>query len=237
VTALRETLAELKARQAAEIEAAKHGDPSAIAASGLSANPVYQSTQLQLNQADVDIAALRSQVAEREAKIADLRKLVNTAPEVEAAFKRLNRDYDVTRGEYQTLVERLGRTRLSDEADATGIVRFEVIDPPRASYVPVAPNRPRLIIMVLLMGLGAGLGVAYVIHQLRPVFNSSRQLTEITRLPVLGVVSMTWIERHQLAARRTAWIYGGVVAVLVVSAVLVLGVNEPAAKMVQKLIS
>jgi hypothetical protein len=198
---------------------------------------VYQNTQLQLNQADVDIAALHSQVASRVTKIADLRKLVNTAPEVEAEYKRLNRDYDVTRGEYQTLVERLGRTRLSDDADATGIVRFEVVVPPRASYMPVAPNRPRLIIMVLLVGLGAGLGVGYLMHQLRPIFNSSRQLTEITRLPVLGVVSMTWLERHQLAARRTVWIYGGVVAVLLMATVVVLGVNAPAAKMVHKLVS
>ncbi|HKD53559.1 MAG TPA: GNVR domain-containing protein, partial [Steroidobacteraceae bacterium] len=137
------------------------------------------------------------------------------APQVEAEFARLNRDYDVTRAEYQALVDRLNRARLSDKADATGVVRFEVVDPPNGSSRPVSPDRPRLILMVLLGGLVAGLGVAYLLHQLRPVFTSARQLTDYTQLPVLGVVSMTWLERHKARERHALWVYSGATALLV----------------------
>jgi protein tyrosine kinase modulator len=64
VIALRQTLADLQARQKAEIEAMRRGDPGAAATLGLSANPVYQSIQLQLNQSDVEIAALRAEAAD-----------------------------------------------------------------------------------------------------------------------------------------------------------------------------
>ena len=222
VIAARRTLEDLKKRQQTEIAAVRRGDQAAIAASGLAANPVYQGIKLQLSRADVEVAAARRQVSDREGKITELRKMINTAPEVEAEFARLNRDYDVTRGQYQALVERLNRAKLSDKADATGVVRFEVVDPPTGSDQPVSPDRIRLILVVLLGGLAAGIGAAYLMHQLRPVFVSARQLAELTQLPVLGVVSMTWLERHQAQARHAVWVYSMAVAVLIVLAAVTL---------------
>jgi hypothetical protein len=200
----------------------RRGDQAAIASSGLAANPVYQGIKLQLSQADVEVAAARRQVADREGRIAELRKMINTAPAVEAEYARLNRDYDVTRGQYHALAERLNRAKLSDKAEATGVVRFEVVEPPTGSSQPVSPDRIRLILVVLLGGLAAGIGVAYVMHQLRPVFVSARQLTELTQLPVLGVVSMTWLERHQAQARRAVRVYSMAVAVLMAVAAVTL---------------
>src|SRR6266436_2416477 len=222
VIAARRTLEDLKKRQQTEIAAVRRGDQTAIAASGLAANPVYQGIKLQLSQADVEVAAARRRLADREGKIAELRKMINTAPAVEAEYARLNRDYDVTRGQYQALVERLNRAKLSDKAEATGVVRFEVVEPPTGSNQPVSPDRIRLILVVLLGGLAAGIGVAYLMHQLRPVFVSARQLTELTQLPVLGVVSMTWLERHQAQARRAVRVYSMAVAVLIAVAAVTL---------------
>jgi protein tyrosine kinase modulator len=222
VIAARRTLEDLKKRQQLEMDAVHRGDQAAIAASGLAANPVYQGIKLQLSQADVEVAAAHRQVADREGRIAELRKMINTAPEVEADYARLNRDYDVTRGQYQALVERLNRAKLSDKAEATGVVRFEVVDPPTGSDQPVSPDRVRLILVVLLGGLAAGAGAAYVMHQLRPVFASPRHLSEVTQLPVLGVVSMTWLERHKAQARHAIWVYSMAASVLIVVALVTL---------------
>ena len=237
VIALRETLADLKARQQAEIDAVKRGDPGAAAKLGLDSNPVYQNIQLQLNQTEVEIAALNGEIADHQNKIANLKGLVNTAPEVEAEFARLNRDYDVTEKKYQALVEQLERTRLSEQANETGIFRFDIIDPPSASFVPVAPNRPRLIITVLFAALAAGGGLAYLLHQLKPVFSSPRQLGEITGLPVLGLVNMIFLGRYQAAARRGAFVYAGIVVLLVVATALMLVIQSDATRMLRGLIS
>jgi polysaccharide chain length determinant protein (PEP-CTERM system associated) len=222
VIAARRQLEDLKKRQKAELDAVRRGDSAAIAATGLAANPVYQGMKLQLSQVDVEVAAARQQVADQERKIAEQRKMINTAPQVEAEYERLNRDYAVTHTQYQALVERLSRARLSDKADATGVVRFEVVDPPTTDPDPVFPKRGRLILLVLAGGLAAGLAVAYVMHQLRPVFTSPRQLTEVTQLPVLGGVSMTWRERHQAAARRAVWVYSLGTALLILLALVTL---------------
>lgn len=222
VIALRATLAELKARQKAELEAFRHGDAGAAASMGLASNPVFQNVQVQLNQTDVEIAELHGKIAETQGRVASLKQLVNTAPEIEAEYARLNRDYDVTRAEYQALVQRLEQSRLSQQAEETGIVRFEVVDPPSAPYKPVAPKRPMLIIAVLLGALGASVALACLLHQLKPVFGSTRQLHEVTGLPVLGSVSMTWLERHRARERTHALLYASAASVLLVLAVGVL---------------
>src|SRR5579883_1567810 len=64
VIAARQTLAALKKRRAEEIAALKRGDASAAAMSGASANPIYQSIQLALNKANVDIADLQAELTE-----------------------------------------------------------------------------------------------------------------------------------------------------------------------------
>jgi len=215
VIALRQTLEDLKARQQADIEAMRRGDPGAAARVGLSSNPVFQSIQLQLNQAEVEMAALKGEIRDRQNRIADLRRLVNTAPEVEAEFARLNRDYDVTKGQYQALTERLQRARLSEDADATGGVHMELIDPPSAGFKPIAPNRRQLIMLLLFVGVGAGGGLAYLLQQMNPVFNSSKQLTAVTGLPVLGMVSMTWLEKHRVQERQATFAFAGAVCALI----------------------
>jgi len=237
VIAARRSLEELKQRQQAEIEAVRRGDQTAIAATGLAANPVYQGMKLQLSQIDVEVAAARQKVRDQEAKIAEQRKMINTAPEVEADYDRLDRDYSVTHSQYQALVERLSRAKLSDKADATGVVRFEIVDPPTVNPEPVFPNRLRLILEVLVAGLAAGVGVGYLLHQLRPVFSTSRQLMELTQLPVLGSVSMTWPDRHKARTRRAVWMYALGTALLLVVAVVALLTEDIASQFLHGLIA
>lgn len=226
VVATRETLEQLKARRAAELDALRRGDPNAAAASGASRNPVYQSIQLALNQVDVEIASLRRQVADHQANVAGLRKMLDTMPQVEAEHARLNRDYDVTKAQYTALVERLEKSRLGEEATTSGAVRFDVIEPPNAQFKPISPRRSILVLVVLVAALGAGGGIAFLLHQLLPVFSSVRELAEVTGLQVLGAVSMTWAEQHQSQQKRAIQLYGAAVVMLLITGAVVLQLSR-----------
>ena len=83
-------------------------------------------------------------------------------------------------------------------------MKFQIIDPPSASYSPVFPKRPLFIIGVFFLALGAGIASAYLLHMLRPVIVSTRQLTAATGLPVLGAVSMAWAEKHRIETRQSS---------------------------------
>lgn len=220
VIELRNTIAQLQKRMADEIEAARHGDVGAAARTGLAASPVYQNLQLQNNQVELEIAGLQADIANRRQRVAQLRSMMNTAPEVEAQYSRLNRDYSVVKAQYEALVDQLGRARLGEQAAQTGVIRFDVVDPPRAGFDPVFPKRPLLAVGLLLVAIAAGGGVAYLLSVMRPVFGSVRRLHEMTGLPVLGAVTMTWIERHDLQLRRsTLRLSGAVLAMVLVCGV------------------
>src|SRR5690606_31202824 len=107
-----------------EMQAARDGDADAVARSGLALSPIYQSTQLQLNEAEVEIATTQADIADRERRIAVLRERIDTAPEVEAEFKELNRTYGLKKSLYDSLAERLSRARLGEQAAQTGVIRF-----------------------------------------------------------------------------------------------------------------
>jgi polysaccharide chain length determinant protein (PEP-CTERM system associated) len=197
VIATRKTLEELKKRQQEELARIKEGQQATGSlASSLKKNPVYQGLEIELNRTRVQVAELRQELAQREGKLSQLRQQVNAVPEVEAELARLNRDYDVTRQKYLELVQRRETATLSEQADRTGTVKFDVIEPPSAQREPVAPNRPRLLLLVLFAGLAVGGGGAWLLNQLKPVFQSARSLADVTGLPVLAAVSRTWLDRR-----------------------------------------
>ncbi len=223
VIALRGTIEGLKKQQADELERLKRGQKGTGSLSqSLKANPIYQAIDVELKKTDVQIAELRQDLAQRQTRIAELRRMVDTVPEVEAQLARLNRDYDVTRGQYQQLVQRLETARLSEEADRTGVVKFDVLDPPSVPVEPEAPNRPLLLTGVLMLSLLAALALAYGLNLLRPVFQNVRSLADVTGLPVIGQVSRTVTAQHATTMRLNMLAFSGCAAALVVAFAVVM---------------
>lgn len=226
VVAARATLVQLTERQENEIAALRRGDPGAAASSGASANPVYQSIQLALNQAEVEIASLRRELTNHRTRVAESRQSLDTMPQVEAEYARLNRDYDVTKANYTALVERLEKSRLGEEASTSGSVKFDVIEPPNAAFNPISPHRQLLVLAILLAAIGAGGGLAAVLHLFKPVFNSSRELASVTGLHVLGAVSLFQMEARQTLLKRSFVLYGLSLLALIGGAIVVLELNR-----------
>jgi polysaccharide chain length determinant protein (PEP-CTERM system associated) len=236
VLATRETLEQLKIRQTEEIAALRRGDAGAAAASGAASNPVFQNIQLQANQTDVEISGLRVQLAEHRRIEGELRRVADTAPEVEAEYQRLTRDYSSTQAQYKSMLERLERARLSEDAAETGVIRFDIVDPPTAGLAPIFPNRTMLLAAVMFGGIALGLAVAWLMHMLRPVFSSARSVSELTGLPVLGQVSRTWLEKQRAAMRNGFLRYSAAAGLLFVLFIVVEVIKNPASRYLRNLL-
>jgi polysaccharide chain length determinant protein (PEP-CTERM system associated) len=206
VVALKERIALLEEQKKNEktvtLPTTKTGELAAI--NSLDQNPVYQRMKIALTDAEVEVTETRSKLNEANEEVARLRALVNTIPEVEAQLARLNRDYEVNRAQHAQLLQRLESARLSENVEQSrDDVRFRVIEPPVAPFKPVSPNRPLFIAIVLLVAIAGGTGLAFLLHQVNPVFATRHSLREATGLPVLGSISLALAPAMRAMERRT----------------------------------
>jgi polysaccharide chain length determinant protein (PEP-CTERM system associated) len=182
----------------------------------LDMNPVYQNLRLQLSQADADLAAIRGQMQAQQALVGDLQSRVQAVPEVEAELSRLNRDYEVNKRNYDTLVQRLESARISESADQSADnVKFRVIEPPIVPFKPSGPERAMLNTLVLLAALGAGAGLAAALGQMRPTFATRDVLEKVTGVRVIGAITFAVQEGFVPWYRRQGVMVGAAVSLLV----------------------
>ena len=218
VISTRDLLATLETRREDELKrlraeavaaAAAAPPPETTSVAGPDQNPVFQDLKIQLSQAEAEVAGLTARVEEFQRREQELARLVDTVPKVEAELAKLNRDYEVNRGNYQELLKRRESLKLSDDAvQTTDDVQFNIIEPPRVPLTPISPGRPKLIAGVLVVALGAGGGLAVLIGLLRPAVYVREDFADIAAFPVYGVISRVWTPRLRFKRRLELATFG-----------------------------
>jgi polysaccharide chain length determinant protein (PEP-CTERM system associated) len=184
-------LEDQKKREMAELRKAAMATAAATGPAVGNTSLAAQELSRVLASSEVQVAALKARVAEYSSRMA-------AAREAEAA--QLNRDYAITKKGYEDLVARRQSAIMSGDLDvASGVAEFRLIDPPRVSPKPVAPNRLVLMPLVLLAAVGLGVFFAFAAAQMRPTFANAEELRQQTGLPLLGVVTqlVTDVDRRR----------------------------------------
>jgi len=184
-------LKELEDAAAVERKAIAAGEVPRSTTTTIIPNKVYQDIKVSLADVESKIAALRARVADSDARLVQAKSASVTIPKIEAEYTQLTRDYEVNKKNYEALISRRESAAMSGDMESkSGVGEFRVIDPPRVAPQPVSPNRPLLLTGVLLGSLAAGLGMAFLLSQLKPTFFDARSLRSYTGMPMLGTVSM-----------------------------------------------
>lgn len=188
-------------------------------------NPVYLEMKTNLVEASAAVAALKARVSNYEERIKNLNDDMGKRLRVETELQSLNRDYSITKKNYNELVTRREKAELSKSMEQnTDTVKFRIVDPPRVPEEPAGPKRILFSSLVFIGALLAGIGTALILSLLKPSFFSTQKVREVSGLPVLGAVSMSHTdallhkERYDLAGFSLACVS----LVIVFSAVIVL---------------
>ena len=175
-----------------------------------SPNPAYTSLRAMMAEKEAQAAAAMARKNQIQAALTQLTASQSAEPEVVAEQARLNRDYEVLKRQYDKLLEDREQVRLrSDVQNKTDAINFKIIDPPSKPTVPLAPNRPLLLTLVLFAALAGGVGAAFAKAQLQTTFTTQNRLEQATGLPVLGsVTEIVTPARKGEIRKRTQWFAG-----------------------------
>ncbi len=199
VSALKANIARLKQKRDTDRASfVSTTQPKDIVKHSLAGNPLYQQMRLRASEAISEVAATEARVANLKSEIDRLQATVDRVLQVEAEEKQLNRDYSVVKRNHDSLIERMEKARMTRAVDTSAdAVKFRTLDPPKVLPKPTGPNRVALSSGVFAGGLVGGLLLAFLMAQLRPVFEDRRQLAESTGIPVLGSVNMVWTKAQR----------------------------------------
>lgn len=153
-------------------------------------NPIYEQLKVRVIENESVIASFQRQLQDGIKDRDRLEEIARSAPQLQADFANVNRDYEVLRKNYDDLLSRREQMRISTAAEADGDkVKVQVIDPPQVPQNPIAPKRVLLLSGVLAAGLAAGVGLALLLVQMDQSFHTIEDLRDLG-FPVVGGVSM-----------------------------------------------
>ena len=216
VVATRRLIARLEEQKQQDAEVRRRAALAKPARPSSTSNSVSQQIKLALAESEATVAALRVRAADMQGRVSQLRASATRVPQVEAEMAQLNRDYEIIRRNYETMVGRREKASLSEDVEATRLANFRVIDPPRSSPKAAFPNRLALAPLVLLLALAVGAAASFVVAQLLPTFNSAASLRAVTQFPVLGSVSALVTHGMVRRGRQHAAAFGSATLGLVV---------------------
>ncbi|MXO90399.1 XrtA system polysaccharide chain length determinant [Pontixanthobacter aquaemixtae] len=174
-------------------------------------NPAYSSLIAIKAERQANVQALAARQAGLQSELSGLLASQANNPAVAAEASRISRDYEVLKDKYDELLQDREEMKLRGQVEnQSSSFKFEVIDPPSTPQTPSAPNRPLLLIGVLIAGIAAGVGSAFAVGQLRSTFATTGKLERALDLPVLGAISTTMTDTARaLRTKRMKMFYAG----------------------------
>jgi polysaccharide chain length determinant protein (PEP-CTERM system associated) len=176
-----------------------------------------------LGEVEAEIKVLKDEDTRLRTALATYEARVGNIPKREQEFQELSRDYDSTRELYQSLTKRYDEAQIAESMEQRQKgEQFRILDPALASALPAAPNRPRLIMVALVLALGLGVGAVVLAEGLDTSFHSLDRLRAFTSVPIIVSIPRIVIEtdkrrrrwRFRLAAAGTTLALGLIVAVV-----------------------
>lgn len=199
VTSTRRMIAQLQAQRAALPKSVAGRSMTSVASN----NPVYQEMQKSMYATQVSVQTLATQIDLQKRQIAELKSRGDKITEVQVTLQQLTRNYDVTKKQYDQLLERSNTAQLSQDATQSGNnLKFRVVNPPIVPLLPESPHRSLLLLLVFGLAVVTGSGYAYLLHKITPVFVGLGDLRASGNYPVLGAVSLIASQARRQELRR-----------------------------------
>lgn len=158
----------------------------------------------QIEDFKAEIAAIQTKNNNLRSQISLLQTRVENTSLRAIDQSKITRNYDITLRKYQDLLAKGLESELSEnmERKQKGEL-FQIVDPANFPQQPVAPNRPRVLLIGLLLALGGGVGVAFLLDNLDTSIKTNDDFESFANVTLLGVLP-AMVTRGLLLEQRRA---------------------------------
>jgi polysaccharide chain length determinant protein (PEP-CTERM system associated) len=143
----------------------------------------------QYNEAQLEAKRLRTDEKNLREQIRVYERRIEETPKREQELALLTRDYDLLRSNYQTLLEKKMQAQMAQnlERKQQG-EQFKVLDPARIPQKPVKPDRNKLLMIGIMLGLVSGFGLAWFRETLDRSFHTVADAETYLGIPVIATL-------------------------------------------------
>ena len=116
------------------------------------------------------------------------RRIENT-PKREQELTLLSRDYDLMKINYQSLLDKKIQAQLAEnlERKQQG-EQFKILDPARVPVTPIRPDRNKILLIGVFIGMAMGLGLVWFRESLDQSFHTVSEVEVYLGIPVLATI-------------------------------------------------
>jgi polysaccharide chain length determinant protein (PEP-CTERM system associated) len=209
-------------------------------------NPAYITLSSQLASTRSEIASAKRQIDSFNTKRDGYRQRVASTPAVEEGYRHLMMERNNLQLKYDDLSKKFMEAKVSHglEKDQKG-ERFTLIDAPRLPEMPLSPNIPAIILIGLVLGIGAGVGLVALREFGDHTIRTPESLARATSFQVLAAIPEIMTCRGEEArpsfdkkklAVSAALIVGVMVVVPVVVHFFIMDLDIVMAKIMRRLV-
>jgi len=166
-------------------------------------NPIYQQLREELAKTEAEIESLRGRSSELSRQHHEAQRIFGQMPKEQEEWTKLQRDRNAYQQIYDQLLQKLENARVSKEIeikDKGGT--FRIIDHAKLPLFPIKPNRIKMILLGIFLGIASGIGVVFAFEHFDHSFKDEDSIETSLKLPVLATIPKIITEAEEISAKR-----------------------------------
>jgi polysaccharide chain length determinant protein (PEP-CTERM system associated) len=182
-----------------------------------------EEVRAQIDQIDKQTARNREDIEKLRVAAGEYQRRAEAAPVRETEMVELMRDYNTLNQLYTGLLSKREASNLTASLERRQIgEQFQLLDPARVPGRPFSPDRQRMNLMGMAVGLGIGLVIVGLLEYFDSTLKTDDDVARVLGVSVLAVVPLMQTDQERRRTFRRRVLVGGALGSTVVGCLAVL---------------
>jgi polysaccharide chain length determinant protein (PEP-CTERM system associated) len=191
-------------------------------------DPQAAEIRAQLAAANIEVETLKSDANRLKERIEYYQQRVENTPKREQELAGLTRDYTITQQNYQRLLDRFYEAQRAESMEKRQQgEQFRIVDYAQPPEVPVSPNKFRIGLVFLVLGLGTGAGLIFLLELMDTSIKGIKQLEGWSDgIPCISAVPLALTQVDKQRQKFNIFFSIGINVFIIIAGIIIVGYSR-----------